>query len=64
MILRSFDHAEEDFRLRQIAEARVEADHILNALEKGSATRRGNASATKSGIKFSSWKGTDCTRHG
>jgi molecular chaperone DnaK len=35
MILSSFDHAEEDFRLRQIAEARVEADNILNALEKG-----------------------------
>jgi molecular chaperone DnaK len=35
MIVSSFDHAEEDFRLRQIAEARVEADNILNALEKG-----------------------------
>jgi molecular chaperone DnaK len=35
MILSSFDHAEEDFRLRQVAEARVEADNILNALEKG-----------------------------
>jgi molecular chaperone DnaK (HSP70) len=35
MILSSFDHAEEDFRLRQIAEARVESDNILNALEKG-----------------------------
>ena len=35
MILSSFDHAEEDFRLRQIAEARVEAGNILNALEKG-----------------------------
>src|SRR6266850_5194531 len=35
MILSSFDHAEEDFRLRQIAEARIEADNILNALEKG-----------------------------
>src|SRR4051812_13528225 len=35
MILSSFDNAEEDFRLRQIAEARVEADNILNALEKG-----------------------------
>src|SRR5438309_10267346 len=35
MILSSFDNAEEDFRLRQIAEARVEAGNILNALEKG-----------------------------
>ena len=26
---------EEDFRLRQVAEARVESDNILNALEKG-----------------------------
>jgi Fe-S protein assembly chaperone HscA len=35
MILSSFDNAEEDFRLRQIAEARVESGNILNALEKG-----------------------------
>ena len=35
MILSSFDNAEEDFRQRQIAEARVEAGNILNALEKG-----------------------------
>jgi Fe-S protein assembly chaperone HscA len=35
MILSSFDNAEEDFRLRQVAEARVESDNILNALEKG-----------------------------
>jgi molecular chaperone DnaK (HSP70) len=35
MILSSFDNAEEDFRLRQIAEARVEGSNILNALEKG-----------------------------
>src|SRR6266704_1429395 len=35
MILSSFDNAEEDFRLRQIAEARVESDNILNALENG-----------------------------
>src|SRR2546426_338324 len=34
MILESFDHAEDDFRVRQIAEARVEADNILQALEK------------------------------
>src|SRR5437868_7722225 len=35
MILESFDNAEEDFRKRQIVEARVEADNILNALAKG-----------------------------
>src|SRR5712672_2383087 len=35
MILSSFDNAEEDFRLRQIAEARNEADTILAATEKG-----------------------------
>ena len=35
MILESFDYAEEDFRKRQIVEARVEADNILSALAKG-----------------------------
>jgi Fe-S protein assembly chaperone HscA len=35
MILDSFDNAEEDFRQRQLIEARVEADNILGALEKG-----------------------------
>ncbi|HEX4664153.1 MAG TPA: Fe-S protein assembly chaperone HscA [Terriglobales bacterium] len=35
MILASFDHAQEDFRKRQIVEARVEADNILLAVEKG-----------------------------
>ncbi len=34
MILESFDYAEEDFRVRQIAEARIEADNIFNALGK------------------------------
>ncbi len=34
MILESFDYAEEDFRVRQIAEARVEADNIFHALTK------------------------------
>jgi len=37
MILDSFDHAEEDFRKRQVAEARIEADAILQAIEKGRA---------------------------
>ena len=35
MILESFDCAEEDFRQRQIVEARNEAETILLALEKG-----------------------------
>jgi molecular chaperone DnaK len=35
MILDSFDQAEEDFRQRQIIEARNEAQTILTALEKG-----------------------------
>jgi Fe-S protein assembly chaperone HscA len=35
MILASFDHAQDDFRKRQIIEARVEAENILLALEKG-----------------------------
>jgi len=35
MILDSFDNAEEDFRRRQIIEARAEAATILAALEKG-----------------------------
>jgi molecular chaperone DnaK len=35
MILDSFDYAEEDFRQRQLIEARNEAENIINALEKG-----------------------------
>jgi molecular chaperone DnaK len=35
MILDSFDNAEEDFRKRQVIEARREAETILAALEKG-----------------------------
>jgi molecular chaperone DnaK (HSP70) len=35
MILESFDQAEEDFRQRQIIEARNEVETILAALEKG-----------------------------
>jgi molecular chaperone DnaK len=35
MILDSFDNAEEDFRRRQVIEARNEAETILTALEKG-----------------------------
>jgi Fe-S protein assembly chaperone HscA len=35
MILDSFDYAEDDFRQRQVIEARNEADTILAALEKG-----------------------------
>jgi len=39
MILESFDYAEEDFRQRQVIEARNEAENILTALGKA----RGNA---------------------
>jgi molecular chaperone DnaK len=35
MLLESFDYAEEDFRQRQLIEARYEAETILAALEKG-----------------------------
>ncbi len=35
MILDSFDNAEEDFRRRQVIEARNEAETMLSALEKG-----------------------------
>jgi molecular chaperone DnaK len=35
MIMDSFDYAEEDFRQRQVAEARVEAESILMHLDKG-----------------------------
>src|SRR5450631_3606 len=35
MLLESFDYAEEDFRQRQVIEARREAETILAALEKG-----------------------------
>ncbi len=34
MIDESIDHAEEDFQARQLMEARVQADHILAAVEK------------------------------
>jgi molecular chaperone DnaK len=35
MLLESFDYAEEDFRQRQVIEARNESETILTALEKG-----------------------------
>src|SRR5437870_9512248 len=35
MLLESYDYAEEDFRQRQVIEARNEAETILTALEKG-----------------------------
>ena len=38
MLLESFDYAEEDFRQRQVIEARREADTILSALEKAKKT--------------------------
>ena len=41
MILSSFDNAEEDFRERQVIEARNEAETILAALERGAGTPHG-----------------------
>lgn len=38
MLLESFDYAEEDFRQRQVIEARNEAETILTALDKGGKT--------------------------
>src|SRR5271168_4530796 len=38
MILESFDHAEEDIYLRQLVEAKTEADTILSAVEKAPAS--------------------------
>jgi len=35
MIIASFDHAQDDFQKRQVIEARVEADNILLAVDKG-----------------------------
>ncbi len=35
MLLESFDYAEDDFRQRQVIEARNEAETILSALDKG-----------------------------
>jgi len=46
MILDSFDNAEEDFRQRQVIEARVEAENILGALEKGKQSPAWNASTS------------------
>ncbi len=40
MILESITHAEEDFSARQVREARVEADNLINAVEK---SRRSDA---------------------
>ncbi len=40
MILESFDNAEEDFRQRQVIEARNEAETMLAALEKGAQQSR------------------------
>jgi molecular chaperone DnaK len=34
LVKESIDRAEEDFQARQVTEARVEADHILAAVEK------------------------------
>jgi molecular chaperone DnaK len=60
MILESFDYAEEDFRRRQVAEARVEAENILLHLDKArrnaawerlSADERKDIAAVEAGLK-------------
>ena len=51
MLLESFDFAEEDFRQRQIIEARREADTILAALEKGRKNDAWSKLRTTNGIR-------------
>ncbi len=60
MILDSFDNAEEDFRRRQVIEARNEADTMLTALEKGrknpaweqlSSQERGDVGKLETGLR-------------
>jgi len=55
MILDSFDHAEEDIHLRQLVEARNEADTILNALERLLPALRGNCSNLTNVPKSTPW---------
>ena len=43
MILASIEHAEDDFRERQVREARVEADQILAAINKAKANEAWDA---------------------
>ena len=43
MILASIEHAEDDFRERQVREARVEADQILAAIDKAKANEAWDA---------------------
>ena len=56
MILDSFDNAEEDFRQRQVIEARSEAATILAALEKGKKSPAWGHSPPTKRSRSQSWK--------
>ena len=56
MILESFDSAEEDFRQRQLIEARNEAETILSALEKVRKARPGANLRMVKENRLPSWK--------
>ena len=56
MLLESFDYAEEDFRQRQVIEARREADTILAALAKGKRIRPGKSSRAKNAATSKRWR--------
>ena len=56
MILESFDTAEEDFRQRQVIEARNEAETILMALEKGKKSPAWGQLTNAEKKKLPSWK--------
>ena len=57
MILESFDYAEDDFRQRQVIEARNEAETMLTALEKGpQQSGVGAVVAARSARTSTSWR--------
>ena len=56
MILDSFDSAEEDFRQRQVIEARNEAGTILAALERERRVRPGDSLPARKRSALPSWK--------
>ena len=56
MILDSFDNAEEDFRRRQVIEARNEAETMLTALEKGRNNSAWDNCRRRSAAPSANWK--------
>ena len=56
MILDSFDSAEEDFRQRQVIEARNEAETILAALDKGKKSPAWGQLTTRRRKRLRSWR--------